>query len=204
MLRRLCDKCRILLIVDEIFTGFWRTGKAFAVEHNAVIPDLICLGKALTGSLPLSACVGKEGVMSAWPASKGEALHTSTFLGNPLACAAALASLKVFETDVPKWKISEKGFWFAQELRQALATIPWVREVRGIGLMIGIESTPNAPLSPSQICDRLLPRGIFALPSGSSGEVLALAPPLMIRREDLQQAVEEIAAICRASRDETV
>ncbi len=116
MLRRLCDRHRVLLIADEIYTGFWRTGKWFAVEHSNVIPDLICLGKALTGCLPLSACVGCHDVMAAWPPSRGEALHTSTFLGNPLACAAALASLAEFELNAGKWRVPEKGRWWRNDL----------------------------------------------------------------------------------------
>src|SRR5439155_19163360 len=91
-LRYLCDELNLLLIVDEIFTGFGRTGQWFACEHRRVIPDLICLGKALTGGFPLSACVGKAELMDrAWPASTGEAIHTSTFLGHPVGCAMALA-----------------------------------------------------------------------------------------------------------------
>jgi acetylornithine/succinyldiaminopimelate/putrescine aminotransferase len=94
MLRKLCDEHGALLILDEIYTGFGRTGKWFACEHNSVVPDIICLGKALTGGFPLSACVGRADVMdAAWPASQGEAIHTSTFLGHPVGCAMALAQI---------------------------------------------------------------------------------------------------------------
>src|SRR4029434_9711745 len=84
---------KILLVLDEIYTGFNRTGALFACDHFDVIPDLVCLGKALTGGFPLSACVGRADLMDAWPLSAGEALHTSTFLGHPVGCAMALASL---------------------------------------------------------------------------------------------------------------
>src|SRR6185503_5038347 len=94
LLRSICDTHKILLVLDEIYTGFNRTGALFACEHFGVIPDLICLGKGLTSGFPLSACVGRSDVMDAWPLSAGEALHTSTFLGNPLGCAMALASLE--------------------------------------------------------------------------------------------------------------
>ena len=80
MLRTICDRHKILLILDEIYTGFNRTGALFACEHSGVVPDVICLGKGLTSGFPLSACVGRSAVMDAWPASAGEALHTSTFL----------------------------------------------------------------------------------------------------------------------------
>ena len=88
-----------LLVFDEIFTGFGRTGTLFALDHEDVVPDLLCVGKALGGGLPLSACLGSHGVMDAWPESTGEALHTSTFLGHPLSCATALAFLAVLEEE---------------------------------------------------------------------------------------------------------
>lgn len=194
ILRRLCDHYQILLIVDEIYVGFWRTGRWFGVDHSKVIPDLICLGKALTGCLPLSACVGRANVMSAWPQSKGESLHTSTFLGNPIACAAALASILEFQTHAEKWSISEKGDWILEEL-SCLAQNPYVKEIRGIGLMVGIEFSPEAPLSPSELCERLLQRGIIALPSGSRGETLSLAPPLRIEKKLLRWSIEQIASL---------
>jgi 4-aminobutyrate aminotransferase-like enzyme len=94
MLGFLREKYNVPLIVDEIYTGFGRTGRWFACEHSAVVPDIICLGKALTGGFPLSACVGGADLMdAAWPPSTGEAIHTSTFLGHPVGCAMALANI---------------------------------------------------------------------------------------------------------------
>jgi acetylornithine/succinyldiaminopimelate/putrescine aminotransferase len=94
MLRALCDRHGALLVLDEIYTGFGRTGKWFACEESGVTPDLICLGKALTGGFPLSACVGRADIIdAAWPPSTGEAIHTSTFQGNPVGCAMALAQI---------------------------------------------------------------------------------------------------------------
>src|SRR6185295_8153883 len=93
LLRRVCDQTETLLICDEIYTGFGQTGRWFACEHSNTVPDLICLGKALTGGFPLSACVGKAEVMEAWPPSSGEAIHTSTFLGHPVGCAMAMAQI---------------------------------------------------------------------------------------------------------------
>ena len=95
LLRKLCDEFGALLILDEIYTGFGRTGKWFACEHTKTVPDVICVGKALTGGFPLSACVGRADVMDkAWPPSFGEAIHTSTFLGHPVGCAMALAQIE--------------------------------------------------------------------------------------------------------------
>ena len=106
MLRKLCDEYGALLILDEIYTGFGRTGKWFACEHSGVIPDLICLGKALTGGFPLSACVGRADLMdAAWPPSTGEAIHTSTFLGHPVGCAMALAQIK----EISRLKLCERS-----------------------------------------------------------------------------------------------
>lgn len=194
-LRKICDKSRVLLIVDEIYTGFWRTGRWFGVEHSGVLPDLICLGKALTGTLPLSACVGREDVMLAWPPSKGEALHTSTFLGNPLGCAAALASLSLFEKEVPAWKVEEKGKAFLEILKKGLTDVSGIREVRGVGMMMGVELKPESRFSATEWCERLLARGIVALPSGDRGEVLALTPPLTMEMELFAWCVEQIAFV---------
>ncbi len=101
-LRDLCNVHGVVFIADEILTGFGRTGMMFAVENEGVLPDVICVGKALAGGFPLSATIGARAVMDAWPPSAGEALHTSTYLGNPMGCAAALANLNEIERlDVP-------------------------------------------------------------------------------------------------------
>src|SRR3569833_213999 len=117
LLRRLCDEHKALLVLDEIYTGFGRTGKWFASEHSGVVPDIICLGKALTGGFPLSACVGRAEVMdAAWPVSRGEAIHTSTFLGNPVGCAMALAQIEENrENDLPE-RAAKLGEYFLSEL----------------------------------------------------------------------------------------
>ena len=137
MLRAVCDAHGVLLIADEIYTGFNRTGALFACEHSGVVPDLICLGKALTGGFPLSACVGRAEVMDAWPLSTGEALHTSTFLGNPLGCAMALASLEQHSDPEVAAHVRELG----AKLKAALAALrsPHLGEIRGLGLMLGVE-----------------------------------------------------------------
>ncbi len=199
MLRRLCDRHRLLLIVDEVYVGFWRTGRWFGVEHTGVVPDIICLGKALSGSLPLSACVGRSGVMAAWPESRGEALHTSTFLGNPIACAAALASIREFEGFAPGWKVLEKGARLVRRLRDALDRAPGVKEVRGVGLMVGVEFAEDAPVAVPLLCQRLLARGIIALPSGAGGCVLVLSPPLTIGQDVLDWCAAQVCDVLKPS-----
>src|ERR1700744_346093 len=140
LLRRLCDEHKALLVLDEIYTGFGRTGKWFACEHAGVVPDIICLGKALTGGFPLSACVGRADVMDAgWPPSTGEAIHTSTFLGHPVGCAMALAQI----AEIADLKLVERSAELGATLLKLLeAEIPSLKtrtEIRGLGLMAGVE-----------------------------------------------------------------
>jgi len=135
LLRKLCDEFGALLILDEIYTGFGRTGKWFACEHSGVVPDVICLGKALTGGFPLSACVGRADLMdAAWPASTGEAIHTSTFLGHPVGCAMALAQI----SEIRRLKLCERSATLGKCLLDELASIQNSKfkihnSVRGLG-----------------------------------------------------------------------
>src|SRR6185436_655030 len=127
-----------LLILDEIYTGFGRTGAWFACEHSWVVPDLICLGKALTGGFPLSACVGRTDLMDAsWPPSTGEAIHTSTFLGHPVGCAMALANI----AEIRQQKLVTRSQLLGRELLELLqAALPrFASGIRGAGLMAGLE-----------------------------------------------------------------
>ncbi|MFA6562146.1 MAG: aspartate aminotransferase family protein [Verrucomicrobiia bacterium] len=176
MLRRVCDEHGALLIADEIFTGFCRTGRWFAVEHWGVVPDLICVGKAMSNGFPIAACTGRSDVMDAWPESTGEALHTSTHLGNPLGCAMALAAI----SEMKRLKLDER----ACRLQDRLPG-------RGLGLMKGVE-LPNAAACQRAV-KRLLRRGIIALGGGERGNVLTLTPPLTISEGELEFAAEELA-----------
>ena len=131
----------VLLILDEIYTGFGRTGKWFACEHSGVVPDLICLGKALTGGFPLSACVGRANLMdAAWPKSRGEAIHTSTFLGNPVGCAMALAQIKEIERRNLCQQSAGLGKYLLNELGSLRTPHSALHiSVHGLGLMAGVE-----------------------------------------------------------------
>ncbi len=205
LLRELCDQHGALLILDEIYTGFGRTGKWFACEHTHTTPDLICLGKALTGGFPLSACVGRADVMdAAWPASTGEAIHTSTFLGHPVGCAMALANL----AEIKRLKLVEQsakvGGWLLGELSKVQSPRSKVQcRARGLGLMAGIELT-HADGSPAtseslDIIKRLLHRGFIFLPEGEHSNVIGFTPPLTITTAQLRRAAaalaEEITAL---------
>ena len=166
-----------MVIFDEIYTGFGRTGHWFAFEHEDLEgrkPDLVCLGKAMGGGFPISVCMGTATAMDSWGASKGEAIHTQTFLGNPLGCAMALACIQELENIIPT--VEEKGQW----LRHELEKLGYV--VQGRGLLLGIQHNNSLALS-----RYLLHNGFLALPAGIHAEVLAITPPLIITKEELQQ-----------------
>lgn len=195
-LRKWCDAHGALLILDEIYTGFLRTGKMFACEHVDVIPDLICLGKALAGGFPISVCVGKAEIMDAWPQTHGEALHTSTFLGNPLGCAMALEALKHYSTAATQEMVLQTASYFMEKL-QDLKALPSVKTIRGVGLMLGIEM--HDPELSVQTVIQLLKEGIIVLPDGPKGEVLALTPPFSISREEVDFTVSKIYTLLSAN-----
>ena len=183
LLREVCDAHSALLIADEILTGFNRTGALFACEHAAVVPDLICLGKALTGGFPLSACVGRADIMDAWPLSNGEALHTSTFLGNPLGCAMALSSLEKHADPAVSRLVCERG----EKLRTALTDAG--QPVRGMGLMLGMEllkqnGQPDGERAIS-IIKRALHDGLLLLADSPTANVLSFTPPFDISDNEI-------------------
>jgi len=200
-LREWCDVHGAVLVLDEIYTGFFRTGRWFACEHEAVVPDLVCLGKALSGGFPISACVGRAEVMDAWPPTHGEALHTSTFLGNPVGCAMAVASLATFaDPDFQQDLTNSGSAWDAALMR--LSGLPRVHEIRGPGLMKGVEfrEADGSPASAFVISmvTRLLKRGFIALPDAPEGHVLALTPPAVLDGSEIAAAVDAIAGIVSA------
>jgi 4-aminobutyrate aminotransferase / (S)-3-amino-2-methylpropionate transaminase / 5-aminovalerate transaminase len=200
-LRRLCDEAGLLLICDEVYTGFGRTGRWFACEHTGVVPDLLVVGKALSGALPLSAVLGTPEVMEAWPPSTGEAIHTSTFLGNPVSCAAALAHLRVLERDGLIERSEALGRRLAARL-EGWRRWPEVGDVRGLGLMRAVElaATGVAP----RVAAGALRRGVLILAEGPAANILAFTPPLAITEEQLDRAVDvvegELDAALRALR----
>jgi 4-aminobutyrate aminotransferase/(S)-3-amino-2-methylpropionate transaminase len=192
-LREIADETGALLIADEVYTGMGRTGRWLACEHEGVVPDVVALGKALGGGLPLSACVGRPEVMRRWPASRGEALHTSTHLGNPVLCAAGLAVLRVLERDSLVKSAEEVGARWLARLRGLLARSPHVREVRGRGLLLAVE-LDDAVFARAAVT-RLLQIGWITLGEGPEGRTLALTPPLVIAEALLDAAAERIAEV---------
>ncbi len=190
-LRSWCDANGALLIFDEIYTGFHRSGKLFACEWDGVVPDLICLGKALSGGFPISACVGKSSVMDAWPTSTGEALHTSTFLGHPVGCAMALKSLEILQ----RQETIELVAWTSDLLNQKLITLSSrsqkIRGLRGRGLMRGVELTENA----GPLLGELLKNGLLFLADGPEGNILSLTPPFSISETEMDFAMDVISEV---------
>jgi 4-aminobutyrate aminotransferase-like enzyme len=198
-LRRECDRAGALLILDEIYTGFGRTGAWFACEHSGVMPDLICLGKALTGGFPLSACVGNADLMDrAWPASSGEAIHTSTYLGHPVGCVMALAQI----SELSGLKLIKRsqvlGAHLLKSLRQIIA--PGLRlNVRGLGLLAGLEllDADGEPATAQALAavKVMLHRGFILLPEGEHANVISFSPPLTITERELDRTVLQLGKV---------
>jgi 4-aminobutyrate aminotransferase-like enzyme len=194
LLRRLCDEHHALLILDEIYTGFGRTGRWFACEHSGTVPDVICLGKALTGGFPLSACVGRAELMDvAWPLSSGEAIHTSTFLGHPVGCAMALAQIK----EIKARKLVQRSAALGKLLLASLSALGLAP--RGLGLLAGLElSLPDgvrATEAALRLVKAMLRRGFILLPEGEHSNVIGFTPPLTISPSQLQAAVKALGEL---------
>jgi 4-aminobutyrate aminotransferase-like enzyme len=186
-MRALCDEFGCVLILDEIYTGYGRTGTMFACERESVVPDILCVGKAMAGGVPLSAAIGRPAVMRAWPPSGGEALHTATFSGNPLACAAALAVLDEFERGTIVAGVARRE----PALRERLARLrrhATVTDVRGIGMLWAIEF--DSAGYANRIVRAGLQRGLILLQSGTEGTSITLAPPLNIEDDQLERAID--------------
>lgn len=181
----LCRERGALLVLDEVQTGFGRTGRMFAFQHYDLQPDLVCLAKSIAGGLPMGAVLLGEKA-GRLPAQA----HGSTFGGNPLACAAALAAIEVIETQRLDERAAELGAWFLEALRGIQS--PLVREVRGLGLMCGIELRQKV----TPYLQALMARGVLALPAGLT--VMRFLPPLVIEKSDLEQVVQAVSDVLQA------
>jgi 4-aminobutyrate aminotransferase-like enzyme len=206
-LRRLCDRTETVLILDEIYTGFARTGRWFACEHWDVAPDLICLGKALTGGFPLAACVGRSDLMDrAWPVSSGEAIHTSTFLGHPVGCAMALAQIE----EIRRRHLPERASRLGRKLLQLLDAVPpppgLELQARGLGLLVGLEIRKDGKPATAivlRLIREMLRKGFLVLPEGEHANVISFTPPLIMREEQLCRAVSVLKTLLELSQSRT-
>ena len=194
--RELCDRHDVFLVCDEVATGFGRTGRMFACEHEGVAPDLMCLAKGLTGGyLPLAATLATERIYEGFLGDYEEFrtfFHGHTYTGNPLACAAALASLDVFEEERTLERVGDRVALLGQLLADLVAPLPHVREVRQLGLMCGIELGPFEPGDRigHAVTVEARRRGAVVRPLG---DVLVLMPPLSIEADVLEELVEIVA-----------
>ena len=179
-LREVCDKKNILLILDEIQTGFGRTGKIFCFQHYGIIPDIVCLAKGVAGGLPIGITAAKPEIMDSLQVGE----HTSTYGGNPIVSAAACAAIDVLlEENLPE-KAWVLGNYFINELKKIALNHKIIRDVRGLGLMIGIEFRFEV----YDLLLNLIENGVLALDAGRT--VLRFLPPLVISKEHINQVVK--------------
>jgi acetylornithine/N-succinyldiaminopimelate aminotransferase len=178
-IRRICDEKRLLMIADEVQTGIGRTGTLFACEQTEVVPDMITLAKALGNGFPIGALLAKQNIAAAFvPGS-----HGSTFGGNPLACAAALATLETILEEGILDNCRKVGAYFLSRLGELKNKHPRIREVRGQGLILAIELTvPGA-----EFVDKCMEKGLLI--NCTNGNVLRFVPPLILTRQDVERAV---------------
>ncbi len=182
-LRQLCDEHDIVLIFDEIQCGIGRSGKLFAKDHYGIQPDIMTLAKGLGSGLAVGAILSNEKVSAA--IDYGD--HGTTFGGNPMACAAGLATLQVMEEEQIPALAAETGAWLKEEIDRRKDDFPGLQEVRGKGLMIGmVFSFETKPL-----VAEMLQRGVLA--NATAGNVIRLVPPLVIRRNELSQVLDALA-----------
>ena len=179
--RKLCDERGALLIIDEIQTGFCRTGKFFACEHHDLQPDMMTIAKAVAGGVPMGATLLSNKI------NVEPGMHGTTFGGNPIACAAALATISVLENEDLARRATDMGDYFEQKLMSV--DLPQVRSIRRQGLMIGLELKGKA----QPVLEALMHRGVIALPAGAT--VLRLLPPLVIKKEQLDRVVDHLQAL---------
>ena len=180
--REICNARGALLIIDEVQSGFGRTGRMFAIEHSGVIPDLLCCAKSIAGGIPMGAVLIGQGVKNLTPG-----VHSSTFGGNPLACAASIATLKVLEEENLPRQAEVKGAYLIDKLRRIQS--PDIREVRGMGLMVGIELKQKV----APYIRALQERKIIALNAGMT--VIRLLPPLVISYQQIDRLVDVVAEV---------
>jgi 4-aminobutyrate aminotransferase len=198
-LRKVCDEHGILLVADEVQSGFGRTGRMFAVEHTGVEPDIMCLAKALGNGMPIAAMVAKHRVMRAF--HEGE--HGTTFGGNAVACAAAIAVIQTLTHERIPERAERLGRTVMERARTWQADIPALADIRGLGLMIGLEFMQNgapAPKLVDRIATNALARGVLLLSCGVDGNVIRLIPPLTIPESELDAGLDILEA---AMREET-
>lgn len=189
-LREICDRYDVMLIADEVQTGFGRTGKMFAVEHWNIVPDILCLAKAMGGGLPLGAILAKREYLDNWP----PAAHGTTFGGNPLACKAGVKTLKIIKSENLLKNAKKMGDYIKDKLISLQEELPIIGDVRGKGLMIGAElvnedGTPAVEII-KMIIKEVGAQGVILTKCGAS--TIRFAPPLIITEDQLEKGLSAI------------
>ena len=191
-LRELCDEHGILLVADEVQSGYGRTGRMWAFEHAGIVPDVVCIAKAIANGLPLSAIATRRDLQERW----GKGAHGSTYGGNPVACAAALAVLDTIEVDGLVANAAARGADLRAGLSRLAAEDERIGDVRGPGLMIGVEFVSDAATKAPDgaLVDRLVARsadlGLLVLSCGSQHQVVRWIPPLDVSTAEVSEALE--------------
>ncbi len=191
-LREICTRNNILLILDEVQSGFGRTGEWFAAQAFDVIPDIMAIGKAIASGFPLGAVCAKQELMSRWTPT----VHGTTFGGNPVSCAAAIATIETIRDEGLLDKAKKNGEYLLSRLRDLKKKYPPIGDVRGIGLMIGMELTvpgtdrESDTNAAKKVLNEALARGLLMYPCGVRSQVIRLAPPLNVTREQIDDAME--------------
>ncbi len=175
--RKICDKKKVLMILDEVQTGFARTGKMFAFQHEGIKPDILCMAKAMGSGLPIGAFAAKDSIAKSF--SPGD--HASTFGGSPLVCSAAIETLKILKKKKLAQYSAKMGNYLMKELKKIRSS--GIKEVRGKGLLVGIEL--NSPARP--YCEKLIKKGLLVSPT--SEKVMRLSPPLTVSKKELDMAI---------------
>jgi 4-aminobutyrate aminotransferase len=188
-LRRICDEHSILLIADEVQSGFGRTGKWFAVEHFGVVPDIMVMAKGLASGLPLSGVAARRELMERWvPGS-----HGGTYGGNAIACAAAVATIRTIREEGLLENARQSGAWLMEQLRALQAEFSIIGDVRGLGLMIGVEFTAPDGSPATDLAKALgkgcLKRHLLLLTCGPWSNTVRWIPPLTVTREQMEEAL---------------
>jgi 4-aminobutyrate aminotransferase len=194
--KKVLDRHGILFIADEVQSGFARTGKMFAIEHYGVVPDVLVTAKGIADGFPLSAFTTRPEIAAAF--KPGD--HLSTFGGNPVSCAAALANIKFMQEERLPERATETGSYVMAKLKELRKQHPLIGDVRGLGLMIGVELVRDRALTPANteaeaIRDGLLNKGVLVGVGGVYGNVVRFQPPLVITRQQIDRALEAFAAV---------
>ena len=192
-IKAILDEHKILLIVDEVQSGFARSGKMFAIEYFGVEPDILVTAKGIAAGFPLGAFTARDEIADAF--RPGD--HLSTFGGNPVCCAAALASIDFIERTNLCVQVQEKEKYLLTKLKDLQQRFPLIGDVRGLGLMIGIELVKDAELTPAvaeaeRIRESCLKQGVLVGVGGAFGNVVRIQPPLVITTEQLDSAVRAL------------